>query len=564
MIGKKISHYKILEKLGEGGMGQVYLAEDLKLERNVAIKFLPPHMSSDEDATNRFIHEAKAASALDHANIATIHDAGKTPEGQTYIVMAYYDGTTLRELIDEGNITIETALEIVLQIATGLDRAHEKGIVHRDIKPSNIIITNRGEAKIIDVGLAKLAGKTRLTKQGSTLGTAAYMSPEQALGEELDHRSDIFSLGTVFYELLTGELPFKGEHEASLLYEIVHEKPKPVASLRSEVPEKLAAVIDRALSKNREERYPSAEDLLNDLRPIQRSMQPDGLWAPEPVSLARLIRRPRFAVPGIVLILALVALAVWWQMHRAKVRWARDVALPEIERLTENVPWSGEGPETWQAFELATAAERYIPNDPLLERLWPEFSNHLRVLSDPSGASVYAKPYGDVESGWRYMGETPIDSILFPGGISRIKLEKEGCRTVYDLIMLVTWASYTRPERYRLFALDSLPEDMEYMPGKSGIRPLVGLTHKKKGGIEPFLMDRYEVTNEEYNRFVDSGGYEKPEYWTHPFMKDNKELAWEDAMKLFVDKTGRPGPSTWEVGEYPEGKGDHPVAGVSW
>ena len=182
MLGETISHYTILEKLGEGGMGVVYKARDTTLDRFVAIKFLSPHMSHDEEATKRFIQEAKAASALDHANIATIHDAGKTSEGQTCIVMAYYEGRTLREQIDDGNITIEAALEIVSQIASGLARAHENGIVHRDIKPSNIIITNRGEAKIIDFGLAKLAGKTRLTKQGSTLGTAAYMSPEQARG----------------------------------------------------------------------------------------------------------------------------------------------------------------------------------------------------------------------------------------------------------------------------------------------------------------------------------------------------------------------------------------------
>jgi dienelactone hydrolase len=293
-------------------------------------------------------------------------------------------------------------------------------------------------------------------------------------------------------------------------------------------------------------------------------MLPDEPRAPESISLASLIKRPQFAVPGIVLILAIAALAVWWQMHRVKVGWAKDVALPEIERLTEHIPWSGEGPETWQAFELAIEAERYIPDDPLLERLWPEFSDHLKVRSDPSGASVYAKPYGDVESDWQYMGETPIDSIRFPSGISRIKLEKEGYSTVYDLLMLITWASYTRSERYRLFSLDSLPGDMEYIPGRRGIRSLVGLTHKKQGGIEPFLMDRYEVTNKEYARFVDSGGYSDKKYWKHAFSKDGRELSWEDAMRLFVDRTGRPGPSTWEVGEYPEANGNHPVSGVSW
>ncbi len=272
MIGKTISHYKILEKLGEGGMGVVYKAEDTKLDRHVAIKFLPQHLSKDEQATKRFTHEAKAASALDHSNIGTIYEIDKSRDGQTFIVMAYYEGETLRERIDRGGMNVEEALDITSQITSGLARAHEQGIVHRDIKPSNIIITKHGEAKIVDFGLAKLTGKTRLTKDGSMLGTVAYMSPEQAKGDEVDKRSDIFSLGVVFYEMLTGQLPFRGEHEAALLYEIVHEEPEPLTAKRAEMSVELERIINKTLNKSANDRYQNTGDLLNDLTALKKGL----------------------------------------------------------------------------------------------------------------------------------------------------------------------------------------------------------------------------------------------------------------------------------------------------
>ncbi len=560
MIGKTVSHYKILEKLGESGMGVVYKAKDTTLDRFVAIKFLPPHLSKDEEATKRFVHEAKAASALDHSNIGTIYEVEKTSDGQTFIVMAYYEGETLRQRIDRGDITIDEALDITYQVVAGMAKAHEKRIVHRDIKPSNIILTNDGVAKVIDFGLAKLAGKTRLTKEGSMLGTAAYMSPEQARGEEVDHRSDIFSLGAIFYELLTGKPPFRGEHEAALLYEIVHEEPEQVTSIRSEVPEAMAQIVDRALSKDRETRYASANDILNDLKSV---LQPTEVRAPVSISLFRLLRQPRFAIPGIILILALGSLFLWWRDRRAKVRWARQVALDKIQQLVEDVPWTGEGPETWLAFELAMEASKYIPDDPLLARLWPQFSWYFKVQTEPSGAKMYAKPYADVESEWRYMGETPIDSIRFPSGYSRIKLEKEDFRTVYTLAFHNAYRSDTRKMSYRLPEAESIPEEMELVPGTPWRIYLPGLRFNR-AKIGDFLMDRYEVTNEAYKRFVDSGGYTDPKYWKYPFVKDGRTLTWEEAMTHFTDKTGIPGPATWEVGDYPDGEDDHPVSGVSW
>lgn len=246
-------------------MGVVYRAVDTKLDREVAIKFLPPHLSADPEAVKRFVHEAKTASALNHSAIGVIHEIDETDDGHTFIVMALYEGGTLRDRMDGGSLTTDEAVTIASQIVSGLARAHEKGIVHRDVKPQNILLTRDGEAKIIDFGLAKLAGRTKLTRDGSTLGTAAYMSPEQARGEDVDHRSDIFSLGTILYEMLTGEPPFKGEHEAALLYGIVHEEHQPLSESGVEIPEPLHAIVKRTLEKDPDKRYQNALEFKEDI-----------------------------------------------------------------------------------------------------------------------------------------------------------------------------------------------------------------------------------------------------------------------------------------------------------
>jgi serine/threonine protein kinase/tetratricopeptide (TPR) repeat protein len=272
MIGKTISHYKILEKLGEGGMGVVYKAQDTKLDRIVALKFLPPHLTSEPEEKERFIHEAKAASALSHTNITTIHEIDEF-EGQMFIVMEYCEGKTLKQVIEKETLSIKKILEIGIQICEGLAMAHEKGIVHRDIKSDNIMLTPRGQVKIMDFGLAKLKGATKITQTGSTLGTASYMSPEQAQGEEVDQRSDIFSFGVVLYELLTGHLPFKGDHQAAIIYSVINEEPQPVARFNNRVSAKLEDIVFKALAKEKEERYQHIDDLLADLRRERKSLE---------------------------------------------------------------------------------------------------------------------------------------------------------------------------------------------------------------------------------------------------------------------------------------------------
>ncbi len=285
MIDQTISQYKILEKLGEGGMGVVYKAQDTKLDRFVALKFLPPHLARLNDAVGqaaseqdkaRFIQEAKAASALNHPNVCTIHDIQdyESPDGskQMFIVMEYVDGQTLRDKKDV--VSIKQALDIGIQIADGLSAAHEKGIVHRDIKPDNIMVRKDGIVQIMDFGLAKLRSSeskiVRLTKMGSTVGTAGYMSPEQVQGQEADHRSDIFSLGVLLYELIAGQLPFKGMHETALAYEIVNVDPAPMNSVKPEIEPSLDAIVLECLAKEPDERTQSAKQVSVDLKRYRR------------------------------------------------------------------------------------------------------------------------------------------------------------------------------------------------------------------------------------------------------------------------------------------------------
>jgi len=261
MIGQTVSHYQIEEQLGQGGMGIVYRAVDTKLKRHVALKFLPPQLSTDEKAKARFIQEAQAASSLDHPNICTIHQIGETDDGRLYIAMSYYDGQTLKYLQKDEAFPQEKCVSIASQIAEGLERAHKAGIVHRDIKPANIMVTSDGRVKILDFGIAKLGSGKDLTNAGSTVGTISYMSPEQALGEKVDARADVWSLGVVFYEMIEGRLPFRGEYEQAIVYSLVHENPRPFSNVSPE----LERIILKMLDKDSENRYQSVRDVLNDL-----------------------------------------------------------------------------------------------------------------------------------------------------------------------------------------------------------------------------------------------------------------------------------------------------------
>jgi eukaryotic-like serine/threonine-protein kinase len=286
MIGQTISHYKILEKLGEGGMGIVYKAHDTKLDRPVAIKFLSAGHAVTEQDKARFIHEARAASILEHSNICTIYEIDETADGQLFIVMPAYEGTPLNKRIEEGPLTISEAIDIAIQIADGLQAAHEKGIVHRDIKGSNIFITSKGQVKVMDFGLARSVGMTQVTKTGMTVGTVPYMSPEQARGEKVDHRTDIWSLGVILYEMITGRMPFRSDYSEAIVYSILNEEPEPLSSLRSNVPMELEHIVTKSLRKEPNVRYQHCDEMLADLRELKKRLDSGAVRRPtmKPVS----------------------------------------------------------------------------------------------------------------------------------------------------------------------------------------------------------------------------------------------------------------------------------------
>ncbi|MEE8405486.1 MAG: protein kinase [candidate division Zixibacteria bacterium] len=268
--GTMVEHYRIVEKIGAGGMGEVFLAEDTKLDRKVALKFLPSHIAQDAEVRTRFTREAKAVAKLDHPNIVTIHEVSEF-NGRPFLAMQYIDGKTLQHYCDDGSLSISKIVGLVIQISDGLAKAHTVGITHRDIKSANIIVDSEFRPKILDFGLATVQGGEAITKAGSTLGTIAYMSPEQSRGSKVDHRSDLFSLGVVTYELLTGRTPFKRRNETGTMHAIINESPEPLERYKSDVPTELQRIVTKCLAKNANERYQSAADLAADLRVLERT-----------------------------------------------------------------------------------------------------------------------------------------------------------------------------------------------------------------------------------------------------------------------------------------------------
>jgi len=313
MIGNTVSHYTILEHLGGGGMGVVYKAEDIRLKRIVALKFLPPELTRDPEAKQRFIHEAQAASSLDHTNICNIHEIDETPEGQIFIVMAFYDGETVKKKIERGPLKLDEALDIAIQVAHGLAKAHTSGMIHRDIKPANVMVTHDGVGKIVDFGLAILTGMSRLTRTGTSVGTVVYMSPEQAQGGIVDHRSDIWSLGALIYEMVTGQRPFKGDYENAVIYSILNAQPEPMTGLRAGLPMELERIVGKTLAKSPGERYQHADELRVDLNRVKREAGQGASRIAATAATGAPTNKPRWkriAIPAVVFLTLLTAFVI--------------------------------------------------------------------------------------------------------------------------------------------------------------------------------------------------------------------------------------------------------------
>ncbi len=570
MIGETVSHYRIVAQLGAGGMGVVYKAEDVRLKRPVALKFLPPDLTRDAEAKQRLIQEAQAASALDHPNICVIHEIDETADGRVFLAMAYYEGETLKQRIGQGPLEIGEAIEIAVQVASALAAAHDAGIIHRDVKPANVMVLGHGippaavdatrpvhgrsdtpVAKLVDFGIAKLAGRTRVTRTGTTLGTVAYMAPEQIAGGEPDARSDVWALGVVLFEMLTGQLPFRGDHEVALMNAIVNEKPRGVRELRLEVPVDIDRIVAHALQKDPNARPASAREMLEELTAVQAALAPAVAIAPVRRGLARTLSRPRVAIAAAVALLLVAAPAVWSIVQARNLRRTKDTALPAIAKLIAGDDYLG-------AMALAKDAERVLGNDPDLARLWPEMSLRGPVRSTPGGAAVYLRDAA-LRHEWQSLGVTPIEDARLPRAVVRWKFEQAGFQTAEFLA-----PPNVMTQGVELTPTGGAPPGMVRIPSGNLTLPLLGYDFTKRIPSAEYFIDEHEVTNREYKEFVDSGGYEQRQYWKQPFIKDGRALSWDEAMALLRDQTGRPGPSTWEVGTYAKGQDDYPVGGVSW
>src|SRR6201996_5967239 len=564
--------FRIVHFVAAGGMGEVYKAEDLLLDRMVALKLLPKELAEDRDSLQQFLREAKTASALNHASICRVYDFGEDA-ARAFIALEYLEGETLSARIQRGRFSTVEALKIAIAVADALATAHRKGIVHRDLKPGNIMLTESG-AILLDFGLAKyerpilpeeenLAG---LTADAQVVGTLPYMSPEQLHGQPVDARSDIFAFGAVLYEMFTGKKAFPRKPTDETLIAVEQDEPSTLDQFVEDVPSEdapnaLNRIIRCCLRKRPEDRYASMREVEQELKNCAERISAPASSVSLRV-LFRQSRQPRVAIPALIVLIAFTSFIGWGAHHYSKVRWAREQALPQIGKLIERG-------QAGEAYELAVQAERYIPADPTLARFWPDISWSDSIITSPPGASVYRRNYNAPNAQWAFAGLTPILKGRFPAVDSSWKFELPG----YSTLERATFPS--GPITVALHRDGKAPSGMvpvELDQGSVegdpfaqwGIVGIAGFQDLPTVRVGKYWIDKFEVTNREFKRFVDQGGYKKQEYWEHEFRKDGRVLSWTDAMKLFVDKTSRPGPSTWTRGEYPQGEGEYPVTGVSW
>ncbi len=539
--------YRVLEELGRGGMGVVFKAEDIKLKRTVALKFLPQELTRDYETKLRFIQEAQAASALEHNNICTIHEIDETKVGQMFMVMACYDGKTLKARIEKGPLMIEEAIDIILQVAKGLSKAHKKEIIHRDIKPANVMITSDGVVKILDFGLAKLIGQTRITKTATTMGTVAYMSPEQTRGEEVDHRTDIWSLGVMLYQMVTGQLPFKGDYEQAVVYSILNQGPEPMKKLRADVPAELEEIVQKSLQKDGGKRYQKIDDVISFLETFKKKLETSPLYLSDQ-EIERRKKRKKYLYGGLAIFAISIVVVTYFLWQSSKAR--------RIDTLVEHLRPAVEAGQFDEVFNILN--DSGVALKTLKDRdLVMQMGGNLSVQTTPAGAVVTlarvlsepALSRGEESA----IGPSPIIDHSLVVGEYFVKLTLEGMSPLECLIQVTPGESL----EIRRTLLEEKEEFVGMVKIDEGLSP-------SGQSIPAFLIDKYEVTNADFFEFVAARGYREKKYWPENIMKDGVLTPWESAIKKFVDKTGIAGPRFWSGGRYPEGKENHPAVGISW
>jgi formylglycine-generating enzyme required for sulfatase activity/dienelactone hydrolase len=546
MIGQTISHYRIVEAIGAGGMGMVYRAEDMRLRRVVALKFLPIEATQDREARDRLIAEAQTASALDHPNICTIYEIDETPDGRMFLAMSYYEGETLKARIGRGPMPIDEALDVVAQVARAVAAAHDAGVIHRDIKPANIMLVRRGEVKLLDFGIAKLTGRTALTRTGITVGTLAYMSPERFAGHGGDEISDVWALGVVLYEMIAGRLPFAAEHDVGMIAAIVNAAPVPLSNVRTDVSPDVERTVRRALDKTRDARYQTAHEFLHAVESLRSNRTAVAAIEAAARPAARTWSHRALAATAAA-VLVVGAAAGWFVYRGTRTDRLRQETLPRIVALQKDEQFAA-------AYRLFRSVEQALAGDPELEKVREAVLVTATVRTSPPGADVYVKGYGEIKDDWLYLGRSPLENIRAPFGYFRYRALKDGHST-FEGAGPLGMAEITMT----LQPAGTLPAGMVFVPGSTIPIREVGPTQ-----LPSFYFDTYEVTNREYKKFIDAGGYRSREYWTEPFIRDSQEISWDEGLRDLRDSTGRSGPSTWELGAYPHGQDDFPVRGVSW
>jgi formylglycine-generating enzyme required for sulfatase activity/predicted Ser/Thr protein kinase len=541
--------YTVLDVVGSGGMGVVYRARDEKLGREIAIKMLQPGVLVDQESRARFRREAHALAKLNHAHIAAVYDVIEQ-QGADFIVMELVAGESLAAKLKAGPLPVAQATGIALQVAEALEEAHDRGVIHRDLKPANVMITPKGQAKVLDFGLAKMLGPADATQSlaetHGVMGTPLYMSPEQALGKAADERTDLWSLGVLYYEALTGATPFHGASGLAVLQAITTDAFRPVREVRPEVPAEAEQIVARALRKTPSDRYATASSMKQDLADLLARLS-------SPVHAVEKFGRPGLVwIAGTALLLVAFAVAGTWLYRRgAERRWARSDAVAEMNDLiAAKKPLAG-----WLVLRRA---EKILPSDAELRQAEEANTETVTVHSDPAGAEVAIEDYLAPDAGWQKLGTTPMESVRIPKGYFRWRIAKTGA----DEMVVAPEPAQTM--EFSLTAQAKAPAGMVYAPGGTwgNYSAFIGWLGPYK--FAPYYIDRYEVTNREYQQFVDSGGYAKRQYWPAQFDKDGRRVGWAEAMPEFRDATGRPGPSTWSGGHYADGQADFPVSGVSW